>query len=67
MLLCGHEGEELWQSSVNSSSRLTTKGKNSFVKTSKLLVFHQRKKGKSIEILEFLDLNELLENQEICF
>lgn len=40
------------QSLVNPSSRLTTKGKNPFVKTSRLLVFHQRKKEKSIEILE---------------
>ena len=52
------EGEEGQQSFVNSSSRLTTKGKDPFVKTSRVLVFHQRKKVKSIEILESQDLNE---------
>lgn len=52
------KGEEEQQSFVNSSSRLTTNRKDPFVKTSRVLVFHQRKKVKSIEILESQDLNE---------
>lgn len=52
------KGEEGQQSFMNSSSQLTTKGKDPFVKTSRVLVFHQRKKVKSIEILELQDLND---------
>ena len=50
------KGEAGQQSFVNSSSRLTTKGP--ICQDFRVLVFHQRKKVKSIEILESQDLNE---------
>lgn len=66
MLSAVVEGEEVWQS-LSTPPPVSHQRKESIVKTSSLLVFPQRKKVKSIEVLEESYLCEILEKQEICF